>query len=101
MHHTHNSITMILFSDCCGAAPWLNNEDLGRCSKCKECCEFDSDEEPVSDKQKLKQLASLLWVTCRVDELGLAGARREMFKRGLSDKEIKFVNLQLLNFLNQ
>lgn len=27
-------------SDCCGAAPWLGNEDFGLCGDCKEHCEF-------------------------------------------------------------
>ena len=31
---------MNIESDCCGASPWLNNEDLGICGACKEHCEF-------------------------------------------------------------
>lgn len=27
-------------SDCCSAAPWLGNEDLGICGDCREHCEF-------------------------------------------------------------
>lgn len=87
-----------LSSDCCGASPWLNNEDLGRCSSCKECCEFVSDDEVTSKEQSLKQLASLLWITCKVKEFGLAGARLKMLQRGLAPHEIQFVTNQLLKF---
>ena len=31
---------MEIVSDCCGAAPWLSNEDLGVCSACLEHCEY-------------------------------------------------------------
>jgi hypothetical protein len=34
-----------MVSECCGASPWLGNEDLGRCGDCKEWCEFIEEEE--------------------------------------------------------
>lgn len=96
---TINLITMSnLSSDCCGASPWLDNEDLGRCSKCLECCEFETEEEVTSKEQSLKQLASLLWITCKVKEFGLAGARLKMRKMGLPLHEIQFVTNQMLKF---
>ena len=32
-------------SECCGASPWLDNIDLGRCGDCKECCDFLNEDE--------------------------------------------------------
>jgi len=31
---------MSFISDCCGATPYLGSTDYGRCSDCKENCEF-------------------------------------------------------------
>ena len=31
-------------SDCCGAAPVLQSEDVGICPECKEHCEYINDE---------------------------------------------------------
>ena len=31
---------MNLVSNCCGAAPYLNNWETCRCSDCKENCDF-------------------------------------------------------------
>ena len=31
---------MSLISVCCGATPYLGSTDYGRCSDCKENCEF-------------------------------------------------------------
>jgi len=36
---------MNYFSNCCGAPPYLNNIDLGRCGDCKENCEFEDEDE--------------------------------------------------------
>jgi len=36
---------MSLISVCCGATPYLGNTDYGRCSDCKENCEFEVDQE--------------------------------------------------------
>ncbi len=32
---------MNIYSNCCGAVPYLNNELLERCSQCKENCTFE------------------------------------------------------------
>jgi hypothetical protein len=32
---------MNIYSNCCGAKPYLNNELLERCSRCKENCTFE------------------------------------------------------------
>ena len=36
---------MSLISVCCGATPYLGSTDYGRCSDCKENCEFEIDQE--------------------------------------------------------
>ena len=33
-----------MMSNCCGASPLYNKIELGRCSDCKENCEFVSEE---------------------------------------------------------
>ena len=43
---------MSFISNCCGATPYLGSTDYGRCSDCKENCEFideESDECICSD----------------------------------------------------
>lgn len=33
---------MSLVSECCGASPWSELDDIyGRCSECLECCIFE------------------------------------------------------------
>ena len=81
---------MQLVSDCCGATPWLNNEDMGLCGDCKEHCEFIDLDDQVSDKQKKKQLASLLYTTCRMGSDGdLTRARAKMKERGMQHHDIE------------
>jgi len=36
---------MSFISNCCGATPYLGNTDYGRCSDCKENCEFEIEQE--------------------------------------------------------
>jgi hypothetical protein len=36
---------MSFISDCCGATPYLGSTDYGRCSDCKENCEFEINQE--------------------------------------------------------
>jgi len=36
-------------SECCGSSPWLGDIDYGRCSDCKECCEFYNEDEYGED----------------------------------------------------
>ena len=60
---------MALVSDCCDAAPWLGNADLGLCGDCKEHCEFIDDESPEYEKlQGMADITMCKGTGCKVKE---------------------------------
>ena len=84
-----------LFSNCCGASPW-HETDL--CSDCFEHAEFEEEDTEVSQHDLDRQIASKLWILCKVPEFGLGAARREMMKSGFPNDQIQRVSQILLNF---
>jgi len=89
-----------LISNCCGASPWLGNEQLERCSDCLEHCEFETEDQTFSKRFFLGSLASKLFILHNVQERGLGSARRELMTMDLSIEDVNTVSQMLIQFCN-
>jgi hypothetical protein len=90
-----------LISNCCGASPWLDNEQLERCSECLENCSFEEQEQDHSRRFTLGTIASKLFILHRVEERGLASARKELMSMNLPIEDVTEVSQMLMRFCRQ
>ena len=90
-----------LISNCCGASPWLNDEQLDRCSECLEHCSFEEEEQDQSRRFRLGVIASKLFILQRVKERGLASARKELMSMNLPIEDVQEVSQMLMSMCRQ
>lgn len=90
-----------LISNCCGASPWLGNEQLERCSDCLEHCEFETEDKTFSKRFFLGTLASKLFILHNVQERGLGSARRELMGMDLPIKDVNEVSRMLIQMCHE
>ena len=90
-----------LISNCCGASPWLGNEQLERCSDCLEHCEFETEDKTFSKRFFLGSLASRLFILHNVSERGLGSARRELMGMDLPIKDVNEVSRMLIQMCHE
>ena len=90
-----------LISNCCGASPWLGNEQLERCSDCLEHCEFETEDKTFSKRFFLGTLASKLFILHNVQERGLGSARRELMGMDLPIKDVNEVSRMLIHMCHE
>ena len=90
-----------LISNCCGASPWLGNEQLERCSDCLEHCEFETEDQTFSKRFFLGTLASKLFILHNVQETGLGSARRELMSMDLPISDVQEVSRMLVHMCHE
>ena len=90
-----------LISNCCGASPWLGNEQLERCSDCLEHCEFETEDQTFSKRFFLGTLASKLFILHNVQERGLGSARRELMGMDLPISDVNEVSRMLIQMCHE
>ena len=90
-----------LISNCCGASPWLGNEQLERCSDCLEHCEFETEDKTFSKRFFLGTLASKLFILHNVQETGLGSARRELMGMDLPISDVQEVSRMLIQMCHE
>jgi len=90
-----------LISNCCGASPWLGNEQLERCSDCLEHCEFETEDKTFSKRFFLGTLASKLFILHNVKETGLGSARRELMSMDLPISDVQEVSRMLIHMCHE
>jgi len=90
-----------LISNCCGASPWLGNEQLERCSECLEHCEFETEDKTFSKRFFLGTLASKLFILHNVQETGLGSARRELMGMDLPISDVQEVSRMLIQMCHE
>lgn len=90
-----------LISNCCGASPWLGNEQLERCAECLEHCEFETEDKTFSKRFFLTSLASKLFILHNVQERGLGSARRELATMDLPISDVQEVSRMLIHMCHE
>ena len=90
-----------LISNCCGASPWLGNEQLERCSDCLEHCEFETEDQTFSKRFFLGTLASKLFILHNVQDRGLGSARRELMSMDLPISDVQEVSRMLIHMCHE
>lgn len=90
-----------LISNCCGASPWLGNEQLERCAECLEHCEFETEDQTFSKRFFLGTIASKLFILHKVQERGLGSARRELMTMDLPISDVQEVSRMLIHMCHE